>query len=293
MSMMWWNWVRIPPTSVDVAGPADRHALPRAAEMGCDLLGPFEWRVEGPRPSDRHVRIGRRRTPFVVKFELLFDRDVQYPVIGRVLVGRADQSAFGTGAVVAVDINDQRIVEFALILYFLDHPADLVVGIGRVAGEHLRLPGEELFLVVRKRIPFRQDIRPFGELRIRGDNPQPLLVGENLFAHDVPAHVELALELVDPLLLRLVRRVASAGNVIDEERPVGLDSVELSHVLDRLIRHVGGEVVVRLADPRENLGVIAEQIRRPLVGLAAHEAVEILEAHSRWPLIEGAGSTVL
>ena len=90
-----------------------------------------------------------------------------------------------------------------------------------------------------------------------------------------------------------MRRVRSARNVIDEERLVGRRSVEIPHVRDRFIRHVGGEVVAGLADPRIDLGVIAEQVRRPLVGLGAHEAVEIVESHPRWPLIEGAGHAVL
>jgi len=87
--------------------------------------------------------------------------------------------------------------------------------------------------------------------------------------------------------------VASAGHVVNEERLVGGLGVELSHVLDRLVRHVGGEVVAGLSDPWKDLGVIAEQIRRPLIGLAAHEAVKVLEAHPRRPLIEGARLAVL
>ena len=130
-------------------------------------------------------------------------------------------------------------------------------------------------------------------LRIRGNDAQPLLVGEDLLAHGIPAHVELALELVDPLLLRLVRRVASAGHVVEEERLVGRRGIELLHVADGLVRHVGGEVVAGLADPRKDLGVVLEQVRRPLVGLAAHEAVEVIEAHPRRPLVEGAGDAVL
>src|SRR5260370_39887130 len=35
--------------------------------------------------------------------------------------------------------------------------------------------------------------------------------------------------------------------------------------------------------------MIAEQVGRPLVGLTTHEAIEILEAHPRRPLVEGAG----
>src|SRR5208282_2911535 len=45
--------------------------------------------------------------------------------------------------------------------------------------------------------------------------------------------------------------------------------------------------------PRKNLRVILEQVRLPLVGLTTHEAIEVLEAHARRPLIEGAGNAVL
>ena len=67
MSITWWNWLRMPPASLMPAGPGDRHALPRAAEMRRDLLGPLEGRVEGPGPAHRHVRIGLVRTPGVVE----------------------------------------------------------------------------------------------------------------------------------------------------------------------------------------------------------------------------------
>ena len=126
-----------------------------------------------------------------------------------------------------------------------------------------------------------------------GNHAELLLVGEDHVAQFFIAHVELAFELLDPFRLRLVRRVGAAGHVIDEERLVRRGRVQVAHVLDGLVRHVGGEVVVLPADPRENLGVIAEQVGRPLVGLAAHEAVEILEAHARRPLVEGAGRAVL
>ena len=88
--------------------------------------------------------------------------------------------------------------------HLLDHPADLVVGVGDVGGEDLGLAGEHLLAVGVERVPLRQVVRPGGELGVLRDHAEPLLVGEDLVAHGVPAHVELALELVDPFL-------ASAG----------------------------------------------------------------------------------
>src|SRR5262249_7142675 len=49
---------------------------------------------------------------------------------------------------------------------------------------------------------------------------------------------------------------------------------------------VGNEVVAGLADPWINRSMVAEKVRRPLVGLAAHEAIEVLKAHPARPLVE-------
>ena len=54
-----------------------------------------------------------------------------------------------------------------------------------------------------------------------------------------------------------MRRVAAAGNVIDEGL-LGRRGVEAAHMRDGLVSHICDEVVAWLADPRKNLGVIAE-----------------------------------
>ena len=62
---------------------------------------------------------------------------------------------------------------------------------------------------------------------------------------------------------------------------------------DRVVRHVRGQIVAGVSDPGENLGGVPEQIWRPLVGLAAHEAVEVVEAHADRPLVERSRHAVL
>src|SRR5215510_11389303 len=57
----------------DVTGPRNRQALSRAAEVGGDLFGPPERRIEGPRPGNRHVRMGLRPAPGVIELELVGD----------------------------------------------------------------------------------------------------------------------------------------------------------------------------------------------------------------------------
>ena len=125
-----------------------------------------------------------------------------------------------------------------------------------------------------------------------GDHAELLLVGEDLLAQLVPALVEEVhvADLLDPLRRRVVRRVGAAGHVVDEERLVRRQRVDLVHVGDRLVGHRGGQVVVRVVLERIDVGRVAGEVRRlPLVGVAAHEAVEVLEAHADRPLVERPG----
>ena len=165
--------------------PRDRHALARAAEVRGDLLRPGERRVERPRPGYCHVRVSLLRAPDLVEvFELVLDRHDD-AVEHRHLVRRAHQP-LGAVAVVATDIDDQRIVELALVLHLLDHPPDLVVGIGHVRGEDIHLAKEHLLLVGAKRVPaLQQVVRPRRELGVLRDHTQLLLVREDLIAQRV------------------------------------------------------------------------------------------------------------
>ena len=74
---------------------------------------------------------------------------------------------------------------------------------------------KSFFIIGAERLPFRElgaaifglSIRPGRKLCVRRDHAEPLLIGKNLLAEFVPAHVELALELPDPLWGGLVRSV--------------------------------------------------------------------------------------
>ena len=128
-------------------------------------------------------------------------------------------------------------------------------------------------------------------LGVRRHDAQPLLIGEDGLAQLVPAAVEQmhVADLLDPLRRRMMRRVRAARHVIDEERLVGRDLLELLHVLDRLVGHGRGQVPARLALEGVDGRRIAVQVRLPLAGVAADEAIEVLEAHAVRPLVEGPG----
>ena len=86
-----------------------------------------------------------------------------------------------------------------------------------------------------------------------------------------------------------MRRMRAAGHVINEERFVGRDLLELFHVLDCIVGHRRGQIPTGLPLKRIDGRRVAEQVRLPLAGVAADEPVEILEAHADRPLIERPG----
>ena len=106
----------------------------------------------------------------------------------RDFVGRAHRAALGAGAVVAVDVDDERVVELAHVLDGLNDAPDLVVVVGREGGKDLHLLDVELLLLGRAIIPVFEDIRRPGlQLGVLRDHAELLLVFEDLLAQLVPA----------------------------------------------------------------------------------------------------------
>ena len=116
------------------------------------------------------------------------------------LVEQAVHGAFGARAVVADDVEDERVVQLAQVFDGLDEPADLEVGVFAEAGEDFHLAGEELLLVGGQLVPVLDGLGLGGELGAGGDDAELDLAGQRLLAELVPALVELALVLGDPLL---------------------------------------------------------------------------------------------
>src|SRR5215470_14895347 len=184
--------------------------------MRRDLLGPLERRVERPRPTHRHVRRSLVRTPNIIELQLLLDGNID--ALNRChLVRGTEYGALRTRAIVATDVNDERVVEFAHVLDSLDHATDLMVGVSRVCGKDIRLADEKFSLIIRKCVPFLKlgaskcslPIRPRRELGVRGDDAEPFLVSENRLTQMFPSFVKQmhVADLLDPLRGGLVWRM--------------------------------------------------------------------------------------
>ena len=166
-----------------------------------------------------------------------------------------------------------------------------MVGVCEVRPVDIRLLDEELLLLPTEGIPLRQFFRPRRQLGVVGHDAQSLLVGEDRLPHLVPPLIEQVhvADLLDPLRRRMMRRVCAARHVIDKERFVGRDLLELLHVLDRLVGHGRRQVPAGIALEGIDGRRIAEQVRLPLAGVAADKAIEVLEAHAVRPLVERPG----
>ena len=126
------------------------------------------------------------------------------------LVERAGDAALGRRAVVGDD-HDQRVVELADLLERVQDAAEVVVGVLDEPGEDLHHPRVEPPLVGGQRRPLGHVGIARRELGVGGQEPDLLLIREHGLAVGVPAHVELALVVVGPLLRDVVRRVAAPG----------------------------------------------------------------------------------
>ena len=291
-------------------GPGDDARVARAA-VELVPLPHLERRVERHRPAGRVVVVGPRASELVDHREVL-RQIVGDPVDHLHLVDRAIRAAFAARPVVGDD-DDHRVVQLAHLLEVVEQAPDVEVGVGDEARIDLGHAREQALLVVvegvpgpnrvehRERLPVRAGAglgRPDRvqrrELGVLGDDPELDLIGERCLADRLVAHVELALELVDPLLRRVVRRMAGTGGEVEEERLVRCDRLGVTDELERLVGEILGEVValvrrLRLVDHV----VVVDQVGIPLVRLGAEEPVPALEAAAGRPVAARGGEVHL
>ena len=163
----------------------------------------------------------------------------------------------------------------------------MVVGVLHEAGVDLHLAGECRLELGGHVVPGRNLSRSFCELRLGGHHPQLLLPRDGFLTQRVPARVEAAAVFVRPLRRNVVRRVRGPGGVVHEEGLVGHQRLLLAHPVDRVVRHVLGEVVALLGSA---VGLDRHRVlvdgRGVLVRLTADEPVEVLESAAPRPRIE-------
>ena len=223
-------------------------------------------------------------TDVVDPFEHVVDAVVK-TLLGLHVVERARQGAFGAGAVVANDVDDQRVVTYSQGVQRVDDASRLRVDVLEEPGKYFLHPGVQTPLIIGAVIPCRNFIRPLRQDGVLGDDTQIDLVFEREFSLPIPTVVELALVLVGPFLGDVMRRVRRAWSPIDEERLIWRRRLLFAHPGNRVICN-GLREMPSLFSGRFDRRRIADQRCRPLVSLTTEEAIEILKPLPCRPMFE-------
>ena len=211
---------------------------------------------------------------FLLRYRLSKQRAIDIPV----------QRAFFAGAIVADGDEDQRVVELSDLLQVIDQAANLKVRVGQIARIHFHEARIELLLFRRQLVP-GLDVRiAIRKDRIGGNHAKFLLALKDLFAISIPALVELALVLIAPVFVYLVRSMSGARRVIEEERLVRRGLLLAVDIEDRLV----GDLIAQVAAIGTDVRLILHQVRLVLVGLRAKKSEEVIEAFSGRPVIKWA-----
>ena len=136
---------------LDSVGPADDCGVGDTALVGGVALVQLVGRVERHRPTYGVMRVGVGAAEMVDVLDALFD-GVDIAVEELHLVDRPVGPALAAGTVVG-DHHDDGVVELPGLLEIVEDAADLLIGVGQEAGEHLGHPAEQALLFVVERLP--------------------------------------------------------------------------------------------------------------------------------------------
>ena len=139
---------------------------------------------------------------------------------------------FGAGAVVGQE-DDQRVVELAVVLQFLDDAAYALVHAVDLRGVNLHAAQQPAFVLDLGPGRLRGIAR--GQLPVVGQHTGFHQAIEALLAQRVPARVETAFVLGDVLIVRVQRPVRRGIGHVLEERRVGMLSVVVADEAHRLV----------------------------------------------------------
>ena len=206
------------------------------------------------------------------------------------LVQGAVQATLGRGAVVAGDVDDQRVLEIARLLDGLDDAAGLVIGVLERAAEDLHPAGADLLVGVAQFLPRRDARGAWRELGVGRDDPEFLLACQGALTEPVIAVVELASVSLHVLARHADRRLVPVRREVRDPRLLGMDRLLPLDPGDRPVGHVGLQVIALLRRSRRlQRRRVLPQRRMPLAHAGAEEPVEVLGAHAARPAIERSG----
>ena len=172
-----------------------------------------------------------------------------------------------------------------------EDPADLRVGVGEEAGEDLLLAGVHPSLVGAEVGPGLDPARAAAVSTVPSGHDARLARwrAKTSWRQASQPLSNMPAVGVDPLGGDVVGRVHGAEGEVQEERLARRALLLVLHHADGLVGQVLAQVVPVLGSARRlDVVVVADQVRRPVVGVALQEAVVALEAHAERPGVERA-----
>ena len=300
MSVTCVNCERRPPLSLIRCGQRTTSGL--RVPPRCEAICLPHWNgvLLAHAHADGVVRVHHLGTPRLQPAPL--QRELHLFLVGqreavehRSLVERSGWGAFQAGAVIPPDPDHDRVIELAHRLDRVQQPADVMVGVLRVARVHLHLAREHALAVLIQRIPGGHRLVARREDRVGRDHAELLLALERLLAKLVPALIEPPLVLLRPLLPDVMRRMAATGRVVQAPRLLGVMAANAVQPVDRLVGHRLWEVerlaVLTLLNPDELL-VLGDH-RVELTGLGSQETPVVIEPPAVRPVVKRTGRALL
>src|SRR5215475_7238946 len=107
----------------------------------------------------------------------------------------------------------------------------------------LHLASEDRFKSLFHVIPGRNVLWSRGKFAVLGDHAKLLLTSESFLTNLVPAVIEFALVLCDPVCRDVVRSVSRSGGKVDEKWLVGSDRLLLVNIGNCLVSQVLHQVI--------------------------------------------------
>src|SRR5436309_8666242 len=139
--------------------PMYNYTVRSSAVVRCDLFGPLERSVAGPRPANRIMRKSARVAP-IVQMRHIDLGGVNNSIQCHHLVIGAFRSTFCAGSVVAHNVNKQSVVQYVHLLEGINQSPYLLIGVLGETGERFHLAGFESFLIWCLGIPGRNFLWP-------------------------------------------------------------------------------------------------------------------------------------
>src|SRR5882724_2141720 len=134
--------------------PMYNYTVRSSAVVRCDLFGPLERSVAGPRPANRIMREGARVAP-IVQMRHIDLGGVNNSIQCHHLVIGTFRSTLCAGSVVAHDVNEQGVVQYAHLPEGVNQSSYLFIGVLGKTGKSFHLAGFEFFLIRGLGIPRR------------------------------------------------------------------------------------------------------------------------------------------